>query len=52
MMSKTFQGHCKVGDKNSVGDSVSTRVAIIVGVGRHNGEKRMTLELEIVNLNA
>ena len=33
-----------------VGDSVTTNVAITVGVGKHNGEKRMTLELKIYNL--
>ena len=27
-------------------------VGITVGVGKHNGEKRMTLELKIFNLNA
>ena len=50
MMWKTLRGHCNVGDKSSVGDSVATKVAITVGVGKYNLEKRMTLELEIFNL--
>ena len=49
MKQKTLRGHCNVGDKSSVGDSVATNVAISVGVGKHNGEKRM--KLEICNLN-
>ena len=48
---KTLRGHCNVGDKISVGDSVTTKVVITVGEGKYNGEKRMTLELEIFNLN-
>ena len=51
MMQKSSRGHCNVGDKRSVGDSVTTKVAITVGVGKYNGKKRMTLELEIFNLN-
>ena len=51
MMWKTLRGHCNAGDENSVGDSVTTTVAITVGVEKHNSEKRMTLELEIFNLN-
>ena len=43
--------HCDVGDKISVGDSVRTNVVITVGVGKYIVEKRMTLELEIFNLN-
>ena len=51
-MLKTLRGHCNIGDSSSVGDSVTTKVAITVGVGKYNGEKRMTLELEIYNLDA
>ena len=39
-----------MGDKSSVGDSVTTSGD--EGVGKHNSEKKMTLELEIFNLNA
>ena len=51
MMHKTLPGHCNVGDKSSIGDSKTTKVAITVGVGKHNGEKDMTLESEIFNLD-
>ena len=51
MMWKTLRGHCDVGNKSSVGDRVTTNVAITVGVGKYNGEKNMTLELEILNHN-
>ena len=51
IMYKTMRGHCNVGDKSSVGDSATRKVAITVGVGKNNGEKRMTLELEIFNLD-
>ena len=39
MMQKTLRGHCNIGDKSSVGDSVTTNVTKTVGVGKHNGEK-------------
>ena len=51
MMYRKLLDLCYVGDKSSVGESVRTKVAITVGVGKHNGEKKMTLELEIYNLN-
>ena len=47
-----MRGHCNVGDKSSVGDSVTTKVVITVGEGKYNGEQRMTLELEIFNLQS
>ena len=50
-MSRTLRGHCNVGDKRSVGDNVTANVAITVGEGKYDGEKRMTLVLEIFNLN-
>ena len=52
MMYKTLRGHYNVGDKSSVGDSVTIKVAITVGVGKYDCDKRKTLELEIFNLNA
>ena len=33
-MWKTLRGHCNVGYKSSVGDGVTTKVAITVGVGK------------------
>ena len=32
--------HNYVGDKSSVGESVTTKLAITVGVGKYNGEKK------------
>ena len=52
MKKKTWRGHCNVGDKSSVGDSATAKVAITVGVGKHDGEKRSILDLKIFNLNA
>ena len=51
MTFQTLSGLCNVGDKSLVGDSVTTTAEITVGIGMYNGEKRMTLELEIFNLN-
>ena len=52
MMKKILRGHSNVGVKSSVAESVTTKVAITMGVGENNGEKWMTLELEIFSLNA
>ena len=39
-MSKTMRGQCYVGDESAVGDSVTTKVAITVGVGKHNDDNK------------
>ena len=52
IMQKTLQGHCNIVDKFSVGDSAITKMAITVGVGKHNGEKWMSFDFKIFNLNA
>ena len=37
MMYKTMGGQCYVGDKGAVGDNAAIKVAITVGVEKHNG---------------
>ena len=46
-----YTGHSNVGDKSSIGDRVTTKVAITVGVGKYNGGKMIILVLEIFNSN-
>ena len=51
-MLETLRGHCNAGDKSSIGDMESTKVAITVGVGKYFGVKGIKIVMKIHSINA